>query len=291
MLKHLLLLLLFLYSQAYANIEESQQGGNNKVIEAESFSLTFDLENATKQDLKLLALLQDQAIFKKMSDFAATNLKLKSDILYTFHQGVKPFFGANQNEIFISYAFLYQTYDYLRHKFSQQGALSDKLFAFVIEKLLWVELGRTLINQYELPIIGEENISLDQFSTLMLINLNDQDSEYLLDASETFLLLDDTSTLLSRLSFQSETELDERRYLLVLCLVLGKDYEKHTALLDELSWDQSRLLQCQQHYREQMNAWYEALQPFLKYDNKFKSWLNLMRDVDVPTGVLIESGH
>jgi hypothetical protein len=109
-----------------------------------------------------------------------------------------------------------------------------------------------------------------------------------LDATEEFLLIDDSSTLMSRISFQSETELDELRYRLVMCLVLGKDHEDHIQLLDELTWDQDRLLNCRDHYHEKMAAWYEALQPFLKPENDFKNWIERLPKTEMITGVAIK---
>ena len=273
-----LLLFLFIFSSAFASSEEFSKtvtvSSELEIVVAEgiNFEIIFDLESANEKDTKLLEVLQDQAIFKKITNFSTANLQLKTNVLYTFIQGSEPFFGASQNQVFIPYNFLHQVYDDVRFKYPQQPALSDKLFAFTIEKLVWSELGRVLISQYALPITGKEEISLDQFSTLFLLNLSELDSEYLLDATEEFLLIDDSSTLMSRISFQSETELDELRYRLVMCMVLGKDHEDHTQLLNELTWDQDRLLHCRNHYQEKMVAWYEALQPFLKPENDLISY-------------------
>ena len=242
---------------------------------AEDFDIVFEFENASQEDFKLLNTLQDHAIFKKLQDFSDKNLQLKSAVNYTLHQGSEPFFGASQNRIFIPYSFLHKIYGDLQFKYPQQPALSDKLFAFTVEKLLWLEFGRVLISQYSLAVSGREEFTLDNFSTLMLLNISDLDSEYLLDATEEFLLMDDASSLMSKLSFQSESELDELRYRLVVCMVLGKDNENHIKLLEELAWDKERLMHCREHYREKMTTWYEALLPYLKEENNLKQWLEL----------------
>jgi hypothetical protein len=279
MLKRLLALLFLPCSFAFAEvrtvlpeIKAALSEQENAAFEAQTFKLIFDLESANEQDLKLIDVLRDHAIFKKISLFSSLNLNLKSDVLYTFYQGTEPFFGASQNQILIPYTFLYQVYDLVRTKYPQQDELSNTIFAFTIEKLLWLEFGRVLVDQYSLSIIGEEEISLDQFSTLMLINLSELDSEYLLDATEAFLKVNDTTTLFSRISFKSETEMDDVRYRLVMCMVLGKDHEKQIEQLDELTWDQDRLSQCKGHYQDKMISWYDALKPFLKPKNSLKKW-------------------
>jgi len=292
-----LLLFLFIFSstfastKAFSEAEKVSSEVESVVVEAEDFKVIFDLESASEKDTKLLEVLQDQAIFNKLTEFSNVNLQLKSDVLYTFIQGNEPFFGASQNQVFIPYVFLHQVYDDVRFKYPQQPLLSDKLFAFTIEKLVWSELGRVLISQYALPITGKEELSLDQFSTVVLLNLSELDSEYLLDATEEFLLIDDSSTLMSRISFQSETELDELRYRLVMCMVLGKDHEDHIQLLDELTWDQDRLLHCRDHYQEKMIAWYEALQPFLKSENDFKKWVEFVPKAELLTEASVKSSE
>jgi len=291
MLKLLFLLFVFPSAFAFSESENSLVGVELGVADGENFNVTFDSESASEKDAKLLGVLQEQAIFNKLIDFSAINLQLKSDVLYTFIQGNEPFFGASQNQVFIPYTFLHQVYDNVRFKYPQQPALSDKLFAFTIEKLIWSEFGRVLISQYALPVTGKEEISLDQFSTIVLLNLSELDSEFLLDATEEFLLMDDSSTLMSRISFQSEADLDELRYSLVMCMVLGKDFENRIELLEELTWDQDRLLHCRDHYQEKMMSWYEALQPFLKQDNNFKRWGEFLPKSEMITDVSVDGSE
>lgn len=282
----LLFLLLFLSGacvtpNAFSELEKEPTALTGILTTGPMFKARFDLELAGEEDLKVLALLQEQTVFKKISDFLSANLRLKADVLYSFIQGNEPLFGASQNQIFIPFNFLHQVYDDLRFKYPHQTDLSNKLFAFTIEKLLWQELGRVLISQYALPITGKEELSIDQFSTLVLLNLSEVDSEYILDATEEFLQIDDASTLISRLSFQSEAEFDEQRYRLVMCLVLGKDHENHGELLTELTWDQDRLLSCRAHYKEKMQSWHQALMPFLNAESSFSRWLERLPQVNM----------
>jgi hypothetical protein len=94
---------------------------------------------------------------------------------------------------------------------------------------------------------------------------------------------------MSRISFQSESALDQQRYRLVMCMVLGNDYEDHIELLDELSWNQDRLLNCRDHYKEKMMAWYEALQPFLKPENNLKKWVGFLPKAALITEASVRS--
>jgi len=185
-----------------------------------------------------------------------------------------------QQNINIPFSFLHQLHQGLLLKYPQQENVRENIYVAAAEKRLWFELGRALISQYALPISGNEIFTLDNFSTLMLLNQNSLNSDYLLDATEAYLLIDHSEPLLGNNTFQSEQELDEQRYRMVVCLVLGKDLinaeivqAPYTEILGELAWDKKRLEQCQRHYKEKLRSWFDALSPKLKKNNQFESWL------------------
>ena len=169
-------------------------------------------------------------------------------------------------------------------KFPQQIEVRERIFVSAVEKHLWFELGRLLVDKYELRFPESDSFILDHFSTLMLLNLSDLDSEYLLDATETYLLVSQSQFTQKTNSFQNEIEMDESRYRLVVCLILGKDLSlnnthdlsssaPYTTLLSDFSWGQQRLKQCMALYKGKLLAWYEALAPHLKETSQINKWL------------------
>jgi len=274
------------------------------------YSLSFQFETANNRDSNLIEILQFHSVFKKLKLFTRQNLHLKNNISFyfknndgtfqkSFSSSTTPFEQetnttplpeanntfelANKQgyEIFIPFSFLHKLNHGLKNKYPEQQAIRDHIYAAAVEKFLWFEFGRALVNQFTLPISGQEIFALDNFSTLMLVNLNQLNSDYILDATEAYLLIDHTFSLTENRVYESESEFDEHRYRRVVCLILGKDLaDKHhqseapyAELLSELAWDNKRLIQCQKHYHNKLFAWLEALRPHLKENNQFKTWL------------------
>ena len=218
---------------------------------------------------------------------------MDEDITLAFQQSENNYFDTRatfeahtrpQNKIITHYSFLRQIHQSLLVKFPQQIEVRERIFVSAVEKHLWFELGRILIDKYQLSFPEGGSFILDHFSTIMLLNLSDLDSEYLLDATEAYLLVSQSHLTQKKNSFQSEIEMDESRYRLVVCLILGKDLslnnthglsssDPYTTLLSDFSWGQQRLKQCMALYKEQLLAWYKALSPHLKEKSQINKWL------------------
>ena len=234
--------------------------------------LTFTFEDTNPNTHEIVDMLKELGVFDKLQTFVELNLRLKKTVTFSLNSGPGRFFDGKQNKVTIPYAFLHETYDDLAAKYQHQPEVARRIFASTIEQMLWFELGRSLISQYALPILGREEYTLDTFATLMLLNLSDEDSDYLLDAAEEFLLIDKAVPLLNNSSMQNEMAFDENRYRNIVCMVLGKDNEPYPRLLEKLAWDQAHLNQCSDFYRNKLNAWHQALAPFLKTNNQLRRW-------------------
>jgi len=278
----LLLVTLFLFSSA---IYSSTIIPDSNKIEP---SVYFHYTSQNKQDKKLIESLRAHSVFKNITQFAHQNINLINNIVFHFvHPNEQasnvPTEEANNDDfnIFIPFSFFHQLHQGLLAKYPQQSKVRELIYTGAAEKSLWFEFGRALISQYGLAILGKEVFALDNFSTLMLLNLNFGNSDYILDSTEAYLLVDHSLSLMNANSYESELELDEHRYRMIVCLILGKDLpdesrnsaQPYIELLDELSWDKERLGQCAHHYKQKLHAWTEALKPYLKTDNQLKKWL------------------
>jgi hypothetical protein len=256
--------------------------------------LSFYFKTHNESDEQLINRLKAHSVFERIKQFSVQNFKLNTDINYRFqhpHYSYKDTPSKTVQvttesetynfDIDISFSFLHQLDQGLQLKYPEQREIQERIYAAAIEKLLWFELGRALISQYSLSIAGKEEFALDNFSTLMLLNLNTLNTDYILDAIEAFLLIDQSISFISEQSYQSEVELDEQRYRKSVCLILGKDLnlqlqenqEPYQQLISQLSWDQKRLEQCKKHYLEKLSRWVNALDSHLKNGSQLKSWL------------------
>lgn len=245
--------------------------------------VTYRFEETNTQNSKLVGILQDHQIFDRLKRFSAQNLQLKAEVSFILYEGEGLFFDAAKNEVLIPYASLLELYDGISAKYPQQSEVVQRIFSSAVEQMLWFEFGRVLVSQYALPILGREEYTLDNFSTLMRLNLGDLESEFILDAAEHYLVMEDTKSLRHEAFFQNEIEFDQHRYRMIVCMVLGRDNVPPVDLLAELAWDKERLEWCRQRYLSKLNAWYSVLLPYLKPDNPMQRWLNAWPPVVPPS--------
>jgi len=248
--------------------------------------------HANTLDQEIFQTISDYAIFEKLDQFVDKNLKWDQQITFSFQHEMPTFNTPNIEQIssnssstvVIPFEFLRTLHQNVKLKYPQQVEVRNSIFASAVEKHLWFEFGRLIVNKFQLNIPGKETYLLDYFSTLMLLNVSDIDSEYLLDATETYLLVNQSLHSVNQSSHANEIEMDESRYRLVVCLILGKDLNVNNAnqlshsepfldLLSDFSWGEKRLNQCIKLYRQKMLVWFEALSPHLKDSNQFKKWL------------------
>ncbi|WP_082872186.1 DUF4344 domain-containing metallopeptidase, partial [Oleiphilus sp. HI0117] len=290
---HIRLLLLLITStltfSTYASISitEPQQPSD----------LSFQTDAKSEYDTKLITRLKKSQVFERLRIFSEQDLILKQSIIYHFHQADQATTSqplaldtASSNnkqtsqvdiKIDIPFSFLYQLDQGLIAKYPQQEGIQEAIYSAAVEKYLWFELGRALVSQFDLGVSGQEVFALDNFSTLMLINLNHHDSDFILEATEAFLLIRQSIPYGGEEDYEAEVSLDEQRYRKAVCLILGKDYlarvnrteQAYHELLEELAWDQKKIEQCQKLYLEKLQTWLDALQPHLRQENRLTSWL------------------
>ncbi|KZY97123.1 hypothetical protein A3743_21150, partial [Oleiphilus sp. HI0072] len=233
---HIRLLLLLITStltfSTYASISitEPQQPSD----------LSFQTDAKSEYDTKLITRLKKSQVFERLRIFSEQDLILKQSIIYHFHQADQATTSqplaldtASSNnkqtsqvdiKIDIPFSFLYQLDQGLIAKYPQQEGIQEAIYSAAVEKYLWFELGRALVSQFDLGVSGQEVFALDNFSTLMLINLNHHDSDFILEATEAFLLIRQSIPYGREEDYEAEVSLDEQRYRKAVCLILGKDY-------------------------------------------------------------------
>lgn len=236
---------------------------------AETLSIRWELGQETAPT-EIKGMLENAGASERLSSFVKRSIELKSPVSIVIYRGAERYFDRRRNESYIPLTSLRQILSSVKSRYARER-VQEKIFVSAVEQMLWFELGRILVSQFALPIQGEEAYALDSFATLMLLNL--YENQYLLDAAEEYLLVDDVSQLMPEKNGQSEMEFDRSRYQLILCTVLGKDYLPYEQTLAALAWEEERLLQCQTRYREQMQSWHEALAPYLKPDSNLHRWL------------------
>jgi Putative metallopeptidase len=124
------------------------------------------------------------------------------------------------------------------------------------------ELGHALVDQYQLPITGKEEDSVDSFAAVMLLLTEEEDA--VLRGIEQFHLDSAEETELDQSSFADEHSLSSQRFYNMACLVYGSNPEGYADWVGDDWLPESRAEQCPYEYEQISNSWSILLAPYLK---------------------------
>ncbi|GEM47935.1 hypothetical protein DC3_35700 [Deinococcus cellulosilyticus NBRC 106333 = KACC 11606] len=167
------------------------------------------------------------------------------------------FYDPKKNLIQMCYE-LIDTYGRLEGtgKNSEKQLLNATLFTLVHE------IGHALIDQLKLPATGREEDAVDQFATLALIALEDEDAllsgllQFTFEASEETRQLD--------FGFADAHALGAQRLYNLVCLMYGSDKKAYRDLPKQFKIPENRLAQCAEEHQDALYAWSTLLKPHLK---------------------------
>ncbi|MBD2666762.1 hypothetical protein B6N60_02938 [Richelia sinica FACHB-800] len=129
---------------------------------------------------------------------------------------------------------------------------------------LFHELGHTLIEELDLPVTGKEEDTVDEFSTIFLSELGEEQAA--LAAAVQFGLSGkgEINQHPQNLPFWAEHSLNYQRFYSIICLVYGKNPEKYADLVAKIGIPKERQNSCQVDYNKKVKSWRTLLQPHLQ---------------------------
>jgi hypothetical protein len=125
------------------------------------------------------------------------------------------------------------------------------------------ELGHALIDVWKLPVTGKEEDAVDQLSTLVLIDHTEEGEKLALDWALSFKYYAERDKRLEKL-YWDEHSFDEQRYYDIICLIYGRDPERHAGLVGDATLPEERAELCREDYPKIYASWARLLQPHLK---------------------------
>jgi hypothetical protein len=143
----------------------------------------------------------------------------------------------------------------------EPASAADRLALGDALHTLYHELGHALIDIFQLPAVGREEDAADQFATLSLLGAGDGGEVAALVTAMQFL---QSGTEDRHLPFWDEHSFDKQRYFDTLCLIYGKDPEKHKDLVGPKTLPAERAERCPDEYEKLDRAWDTLLAPHLK---------------------------
>lgn len=233
---------------------------------ASANSLVLEYPESEQYVAKIFERVQHEGVLDRLETTIQKNFVLKHKLTLKFYEGHAALFNDLDNTSFIPQSYLIELKEGLASTYPEQSEVRNNIFDAALVKLIWVEFGRALVSQYSIPLTGNEDVLLDEFSTLMMLSSDVIEPDYLLDAAEYLLLVDRSRSILEG-GEGIEAKMDEQRYRHIVCLVLGHDYEPFKEKVKEVTWDEERLQGCERSSGLMSVQWRQRLTPALREES------------------------
>ncbi|HEY6879564.1 MAG TPA: DUF4344 domain-containing metallopeptidase [Polyangiales bacterium] len=209
----------------------------------------------------LSGALREGRLFEKIAEGLDATLKFPRDlpVRHTACGEENAFYDPNTGALSMCYELLEKisvvAYD--------DQATEQELGERVVGTWMFVffhELGHGLIDMYDLPITGREEDSVDDFSTVLMVQADLAD--YALHAASFWAATG--SDMVSELDFADEHSLNQQRFYSILCLVYGSNPRQYQHLVSQGILPESRAARCPAEFQQKSEAWSQLLEPWSK---------------------------
>lgn len=159
---------------------------------------------------------------------------------------------------------------------SSADAVGDDVASFVENNLLHIlyhEAGHAVIDQFLLPVLGQEEDAADAFATIEIMNVYDDPLPILADSAIAQFIMDDrVQGDYEVADYYGMHDLDIQRGYRVICHAVGLEPDAYMALAEDFDLDPDRIESCE------ADGWLAA-----------ESWEVLLEPTFLPEGVVSEN--
>ena len=176
---------------------------------------------------------------------------------------VNAFYDPNDRSVTMCYELM----EHFFRTFKSSGLPDDKAYAKMNDAVRFVflhEIGHALIDQYKLPVAGNEEDAADRCSAYInLKELGEEGLRAVYAAADAFAIESKQSEHSSR-SLADEHLLREQRFYNSLCMIYGSNPEKHSRIVDQGYLPKERAARCKGEYQRAVDSWINLLTPWRK---------------------------
>jgi hypothetical protein len=126
------------------------------------------------------------------------------------------------------------------------------------------ELGHALIDQYDLPITGNEEDAADNFAAIALLDAYEDDLGVLSGMFQFDAEAGEEQENLEDLAYWDEHALSTQRFYNTACLIYGSDPDGFDFIVEDDYLPEERAEGCEEEYEQKSSAWWTLIDPFLK---------------------------
>jgi hypothetical protein len=234
---------------------EGEQPMDTEHADRGDIKITWNAASDT-QSRQLAQVLREERLFEQLAEGLNASMKFPRDlpVRHTECGEVNAFYDPNTRSLSMCYELLNQI-----ALISNDGKVSEQeLGDRIIGTWLFVffhELGHGLVDMYDLPITGREEDSVDDFSTVLMVQAGLE--EYVLHAAEFWAATG--STMIEELDFADEHSLNQQRFYNILCLVYGSNPRAYAGLVTAGYLPESRAARCPAEFEQKNDAWNQLL--------------------------------
>lgn len=210
--------------------------------------------------------LRQSGVYDDLARKLSAKYRLPDDLTIRFTEldEENAYYDPETNEITVGYEMI----DWYRGMFEIDENDPEAVRQDIVDIAFFTvlhEIGHALVALLELPITGREEDAVDDFATLALLEMNDEQSEAaLLSAIEQFASDAEEYEKIADLPFADEHSLDKQRFYQMLSLVYGSDPDFYSDLVGGDYLPEERAENSQQEYEQKAAAWEKLLAPHLR---------------------------
>lgn len=132
---------------------------------------------------------------------------------------------------------------------------------------LYHEFGHLFVDQFQLPILGNEEYVADAIATLMLLGeKTDLSHAVSYDMVDGYLRMDAAfgASDMAEVDFNDEHGLDQQRASQMTCLLVGGDPDNFVDLADQMAFEPERQDACIGEYEQAARGWQRLIKDYLR---------------------------
>lgn len=135
----------------------------------------------------------------------------------------------------------------------------DAIYDIALSNIILIlhhEIGHALIDQFGLPVIGQEEDAVDAFATLLVLDTYEDPGPILLDSAAMWFAFDELSKQEGyEPSYYDEHDLDIQRAYRILCLAHGLDPDTYAEAAKRRAMPDERLETCEYDAALAADSW------------------------------------
>ena len=237
--------------------ESRQKDGGDFVVE--------HLEVKTPRYAEIDRQVRAEKLLEKAADQLNRSLVLPQDIYLRTKDcnSVNAYYDASDRSVTMCYELMEHFYKTFRSAGSSEQKAYDKM-SDAVRFVFLHETAHALIDQYNLPITGNEEDAADRCSAFInLHELGDDGVRAVYAAAEAF-AIESKHDSNGRNNFADEHLLQEQRFYNSLCMIYGSDPAEHDEILANGYLPKERAARCAAEYQRTVDGWENLLGPWRK---------------------------